>query len=115
MADLLDLLTECTGFDWDESNSEKNWATHQVHWTEVEEAFFNEPLIVAADVPHSGSEPRLLALGQTDEGRLLFLVFTIRSRMIRVISARDMSRREREVYQDAQSEATSEQGEDAEV
>ncbi len=115
MADLLDLLTECVGFEWDENNSNKNWVTHQVLWTEAEEVFFNEPLIVAADVLHSSQEVRFFALGQTDAGRLLFLAFTARNQMIRVISARDMSRRERKVYQHAQSETASAQDEDAEV
>ncbi len=115
MADLLDLLTECVGFEWDENNSNKNWVTHQVLWTEAEEAFFNEPLIVAADVLHSSQEVRFFALGQTDAGRLLFLAFTVRNQRIRVVSARDLSRRERKVYQHAQSETASAQGEDAEV
>ena len=113
MTDLLDLLTECVGFEWDENNSNKNWATHQVLWTEAEEVFFNEPLIVAADVLHSAQEARFFALGQTDASRLLFLAFTVRKQMIRVISARDMSRRERRVYQHVQSEAATEQGEGA--
>ena len=107
MADLLDMLTECAGFDWDEGNLDKNWAAHKVHWTEAEEAFFHEPLIVAADAPHSSDEPRFFAFGQTDAGRLLFLAFTIRGQIIRVISARDMSRHERQVHQDAQGQAAS--------
>ena len=115
MPDLLELLTECIGFEWDENNASKNWASHRVHWTEAEEVFFNEPLIVAADVPHSIQEARLFALGQTDAGRLLFLAFTVRNQMIRVISARDMSRRERKSYQHAQGEAAPDQGDDAEV
>jgi uncharacterized DUF497 family protein len=117
MADLIDLLAECLGFDWDENNSEKNWIAHQVRWIEAEEIFFNEPLIVAVDLPHSTQEARFFALGQTDASRLLFLAFTIRQHMIRVISARDMSRRERKVYQDAQNKGALEQAkdEDAEV
>ena len=49
-------------------------------------------------------EARFFALGQTDERRLLLIVFTLRGTLIRVISARPMSYREREVYQDAQAE-----------
>jgi hypothetical protein len=115
MADLIDLLAECVGFDWDENNSEKNWIAHQARWTEAEEIFFNEPLIVASDPLHSAQEVRFFALGQTDAGRPLFLAFTIRQQLIRVISARDMSRRERRVYQDAQNKSASKQAEDAEV
>jgi uncharacterized protein len=94
-----DRLAECEGFDWDAANATKIWKRHQVTPTESEEVFFNRPLIVGDDERHSASEERLYGLGQTDAGRLLFIVFTIRGRRIRVISARDMSRRERKVYQ----------------
>jgi uncharacterized protein len=104
MADSLDLLRECTGFQWDEGNAEKNWIGHQVSRAECEELFFNEPLIVAPDVKHSGSETRFYLLSQTDESRRIFAVFTIRDRMIRVISARDMNKREEKEYERAQGE-----------
>jgi uncharacterized DUF497 family protein len=94
-----DRLAECEGFDWDAANTTKIWERHQVTPTESEEVFFNSPMIVGADERHSASEERLYGLGQTDAGRLLFIVFTIRGRLIRVISARDMSRKERKVYQ----------------
>ena len=105
MTDPLEQLRECTGFQWDEGNVEKNWIRHRVSPVECEEVFFNEPLVVAPDVKHSDAEPRLHALSQTDRGRFLFLVFTIREKLIRVISARDMSRREKKEYERAQSEA----------
>ena len=95
----INLLLECTGFDWDEANLEKNWINHKVTTAECEQIFFNLPLVVADDVKHSQKESRFYALGQTDAGRLLFLIFTIRLKLIRVISARDMNRRERKVYQ----------------
>lgn len=104
MADPLDLLQECAGFQWDEGNAEKNWIRHQVSRAECEELFLNEPLIVAPDVKHSGSQTRFYPLGQTDEGRLIFAVFTIRDRLIRVISARDMNKREEKEYERAQGE-----------
>lgn len=66
--------------------------------TECEQVFFNQPLIAAPDVAHSEQEPRFYLLGRTDSGRLLFVVFTPRDTLIRVISARDMSRKERKVY-----------------
>jgi uncharacterized DUF497 family protein len=95
----IDLLLQCTGFDWDEGNVEKNWISHKVTAAECEQIFFNLPLVVADDVKHSQKESRFYALGQTDAGRLLFLIFTIRRKLIRAISARDMNRKEREVYQ----------------
>ena len=71
---------------------------------ECEQVFFGRPLLVLADVAHSQDEPRFLALGRTSLGRLLFVVFTLRESLVRVISARPMSRREREVYQHAEAE-----------
>jgi uncharacterized protein len=91
-------LTECEGFQWDAGNSGKIWARHQVMPAECEELFFNRPLIIASDEHHSAGEERFYALGQSDSGRLVFVVFTIRGLLIRVISARDMSRKERRVF-----------------
>lgn len=92
-------LRECTGFEWDEGNAYKNREKHRVSLGEAEQVFFNHPLVVEEDVKHSGQEGRLYALGATDGGRRLFVVFTLRGRLIRVISARDMSRTERKIYE----------------
>jgi len=92
-------VTDCTGFDWDEGNSDKNWRKHRVSDSECEEVFFNAPLVVRPDQRHSQEEQRSYALGQTDRSRALFVVFTIRGRLIRVISARDMTSKERRIYQ----------------
>ena len=91
-------LPEFNGFDWDEGNVGKNWVSHHVSPQEAEQVFFNRPLIVADDPKHSQNEKRYFVLGQTDEDRELFIAFTIRSKRIRVVSARDMSSRERKVY-----------------
>lgn len=91
-------LAECEGFQWEAGNSRKIWERHQVTPAECEEVFFNRPLVVRGDEKHSAVEERLYALGQTDGGRLLFVVFTIRGRLIRLISARDMGRKERRIY-----------------
>lgn len=94
-----DPLDDCTGFDWDGgSNAQKNWDRHRVTPEEAEDVFFNAPLVVRGDVRHSGREKRYYALGQTSTGRRLFLAFTIRRKMIRVISVRDMNKRELEAY-----------------
>ena len=93
-----DELERCVGFDWDEGNERKNWAKHQVTDSECEEVFFNAPLIAGIDLKHSKRESRYFALGQTGTGRLLFVAFTIRGTRIRVISARDMTRREMRKY-----------------
>lgn len=94
-----DTLRECTGFQWDEHNSTKIWDKHRVSMSESEQIFFDRPLVIADDVKHSQRESRFYALGRTDAGRRLFVVFTVRDHLIRVISARDMSRKERNAYQ----------------
>ena len=91
-------LPGAESFEWDEANLVKNWDKHRVTPWECEQAFFNLPLVVADDAAHSAVEPRYYVLGQTDAGRRLFIVFTIRKRRIRVISARDMSPKERRTY-----------------
>jgi uncharacterized DUF497 family protein len=87
-----------TGFEWDKGNGQKN-IKHGVTPAEAEQIFLNEPLIVLDDLKHSELEQRFHALGQTGEGRLLQITFTIRGTMIRVISARDMHRKERTIYE----------------
>ncbi len=96
--DVYERLTQVTGFQWDAGNVEKNWLSHQVNAAECEQVFFNEPLLAVEDPAHSAQELRFYALGQTDSGRPLFIAFTLRGASIRVISARDMSRKERKVY-----------------
>jgi uncharacterized DUF497 family protein len=93
-----DDLAAATGFDWDPGNRDKNWLGHNVTTTECEQVFFNEPLVVASDSKHSQVEDRYYALGRTSVDRRMFVVFTMRGTLIRVISARDMSRKERRVY-----------------
>ena len=94
----MELLAAAEGFEWDAGNLEKNWGKHRVSRLECEEAFFNRPLVVEADRFHSRVENRYYALGQTSLARHLFIVFTVRDKKIRVISARDMNRRERQVF-----------------
>ena len=91
---------EFSGFDWDAGNQEKN-LKHGVHASECEQVFFNEPLVILDDPKHSEAEDRFSAFGQTDLGRMLVVVYTTRDNLIRVISARDMNRRERKFYEHA--------------
>ena len=90
-----------TGFHWDDGNVRKNVDKHGVSQAEAEQVFFNEPLRVVDDSRHSLSEPRFHALGVTDAGRRLHVTFTFREEnvRIRVISARDMHRKERSRYE----------------
>ena len=105
MPDAREELAKCIGFQWNAGNSEKIRERHGVAQGECEEVFFNQPFLLTFDETHSQDEPRYFGLGQTTAGRLLLVVFTIRGELIRVISARDMSRKEREVYERAQQEA----------
>jgi len=94
----MDELRRCKGFEWDDGNSGKNREKHQVSDGECEQVFFNQPLVAIPDHAHSHHEDRILVLGKTDSGRRLFVVCTLRGELIRVISARDMTNRERKVY-----------------
>lgn len=85
-------------FDWDEGNTEKNWKKHKVHYREAEEVYFNKPQLLK-DKVHSQDEVRYVALGKTNKTRTLFISYTIRDRKIRVISARDMNKKERRYYE----------------
>ncbi len=93
-----EIFNNCEGFEWDKGNFEKNWIRHKVMQGECEQVFFNEPIIVFSDDKHSQIENRWYLLGRTDAGRLLFIVFTIRENLIRIISARDMNKKERKNY-----------------
>lgn len=89
------------GFVRDAGNARKNVDRHDVSQAEAEQVFFNEPLLTVSDVRHSAGERRIHALGRTDDGRLLHVTFTLRQSdtKLRVISARDMTRRERSHYE----------------
>nr|WP_294546851.1 BrnT family toxin [uncultured Rhodopila sp.] len=94
-------LSGIQGFQWDEGNGRKSADKHNVSQSEAEQAFFNEPLLLIGDVRHSQTEARFNALGYTDDNRFLHITFTLRDqgRLIRVISARDMNRKERTRYE----------------
>ena len=99
MEEIHQILRDCTGFEWDKYNINKNWEKHHVAPVESEQVFFNNPLLIAADVKHSEAETRYFALGKTDRNRKLFIAFTIKELKIRVISSRDMSKKERAEYE----------------
>lgn len=94
------LLSDCEGFQWDEDNQNKIWLKHKVSKFECEEIFFNQPLIIGFDSKHSQSENRYFVLVRSDRNKFLFTVFTIRNKLIRVISSRDMNNKERRKYEE---------------
>ena len=89
-----------TEFEWDDGNSEKNWLKHKVSRIEAEQVFFNSPLIVVVDEKNFNVESRYFLLGRTNDGRHLTIVATVRGTKIRVISARDMHKKERMRFKD---------------
>jgi uncharacterized protein len=93
-------LSQIEWFEWDERNNRKSLEKHDVSQAEAEQVFFSEPLLVVEDVSHSSYEIGLHGLGQTDAGRLLHISFTLRGngKLIRVISARTMHRKDRLRY-----------------
>jgi hypothetical protein len=94
-----DPFVSCIGFDWDEANVVKNWEKHRVTPEEAEDIFFHDPFILRSDPAHSKHEKRYWALGKTARDRRLFVVFIIRMKLIRIVSVRDMNRREIEEYE----------------
>ena len=96
-------LSKIIGFDWDDGNARKNHEKHNVSQSEAEQVFFNESLLLLLDSNHSRIEARYHAYGKTNDARKLHIAFTLRARntLIRVISARDMHRKEKVIYDKA--------------
>lgn len=96
-------LNKITGFDWDDGNSRKSKEKHDVSQAEAEQVFFNDPLLLLLDDKHSQKEARYHAYGKTNDDRRLHIAFTLREHdtLIRVISARNMHRKERTIYDKA--------------
>jgi len=86
-------------FKWDKGNSDKNWKKHRIKNEEAEEAFFDEKKKIAKDVFHSGREKRWMLLGKTKNNTLLFIVFTIRRDIVRIVSARKTNKKEENLYE----------------
>ncbi|MHB8837609.1 MAG: BrnT family toxin [Gemmatimonadaceae bacterium] len=105
MPDLSALMGSLAGFEWDAGNSQKNWASHRVTQAESEEVFFNRPVFLLEGAKHSTRERRYNVLGRSNGDRLLSVIFTVRGDLVRVISARPMSRKERTAYANVPPEA----------
>lgn len=93
------VIKEPGGFEWDKGNIGKNREKHNVGEKEAEEPFFDKKRKTFKDRLHSGKEERFRVIGKTKNGRLLFIVFTIRKGMVRIISARDVNRKEVRLYE----------------
>ena len=93
------VLSKPIAFDWDKGNIEKNLTKHKVTNKEAEEVFSGESLFVFKDESHSVNEKRYMLWGTTRVGRKLSIIFTVRDKKARVISARDMHAKERREYE----------------
>lgn len=98
-------LSKIEGFEWDKGNLE-HVKKHSVDYRECEQVFFNKPLLIREDEKHSQLEKRFHALGITDKKRFVFVTFTIRKNIFRIISARDQNRKERKEVQEIGGEST---------
>ena len=87
------------GFDWDDANQFKNAIKHGIDYKRIEEVFFNEPLLVIEDFYHSDNECRCAAFGYDDHQTKIIVIFTTRMKKIRVISAREMTKKEKTFYE----------------
>jgi len=92
------ILPKPIAFEWDKGNIDKNLKKHNVNDKEAEEVFGNKPIFIFKDDQHSISEKRFMIWGVNNERRKLAVIFTIRKDKIRVISARDMHKKERREY-----------------
>ncbi len=92
---------QVAGFDWDDGNRAK-CEKHGVSPAAIED-IFRRPIALLPDHSHSKSEERFMAIGKDDEGRGIFVVFTLRMRrgkkLIRPISARYMHKKELDHYE----------------
>ena len=92
-------LDQITGFEWDQANKDKSFIKHKITANESEEIFLDENLVSFDDIKHSQKEPRYIALGKTRDNKILFVIFTIRSSQIRIISARLANKKEKKIYE----------------
>jgi hypothetical protein len=93
------ILPDPVLFQWDEGNKDKSLIKHNVQNTEIEETFYDEKKKIFKDVVHSAQEKRYRVIGRTKTERLLFIVFTIRDQYVRVISGRDVNKKEVYLYE----------------
>src|SRR3972149_11705385 len=94
------ILGKSLEFQWDKGNVGKNFKKHKVQDKEAEESFFDKKHRTFKDKLHSKGEERYRIVGKTKRGRLLFIVFAMRDSKIRIISARDINKKEVYLYEE---------------
>jgi uncharacterized protein len=93
------ILKKPFSFEWDIANEQKNWIKHKVLAKEAEDVFYDNKKLLLEDIKHSENEQRFVLIGKTKEKRMLFIIFTMREKRIRIISVRDTSRKEEMFYE----------------
>lgn len=91
-------LDKQKSFDWDKGNIDKSYLKHGITLNQAEEAFLDETAVILRDFKHSQKEKRYLLIGKTANKKMLFIVFTIRKKKIRIISARAADKKEVRQY-----------------
>jgi len=92
-------LDDIKGFEWDKGNIDKSYKKHGVKPSEAEETFLDEKVLILRDVKHSQKEKRYILIGKNTENKILFIVFTLRRKKIRIISVRKANRKEINIYE----------------
>ncbi len=96
----MDLFEGVLEFEWDRGNRDKNFLKHRVTNEECEEVFSDPHKRLVKYILHPQGEVRRLLVGRTVSDRFLFVVFVMRRHKVRVISARDLNKRERHLYEE---------------
>jgi uncharacterized protein len=92
------LFEKIDGFEWDCGNIEKNLIKHEVTCQEAEEIFLDTESLNYDDKKHSVIEERLIKIGKSFSGRILIAYYTVRRNKIRIISVRDVNKKEKSLY-----------------
>lgn len=87
-------------FEWDENKARINLSKHGVSFDEAKTVFEDSFYVDFYDPDHSEAEERYLIVGQSTQNRLLIVSYTERQASIRIISARGVTKQEREAYEE---------------
>ena len=87
-------------FEWDVKKANKNLGKHGVSFSEAATVFNDGLSVTVYDPDHSKEEDRYITVGLSNRSRLLMVAHTERGQRIRVISARQLTRSEREAYEE---------------
>lgn len=86
-------------FEWDDNKAESNALKHGITFDEAVTVFADPDLLFTEDSRHSQGEEREWAIGETENGSIVVVVFTMRDEQIRIISAREATKKERQRYE----------------